>query len=132
MHKIFFQQFDNFSQNNNLDSPGFEKIFYTSLRVIESLYPYGNVFSWFQIRAFLLTLHEPPRGKPRGIKPYRFLSALKVIREIRLICEISGLIIKSCGNDDLKGCIRQTTNYRSRTFNAKIRGPMGCEQIFTD
>jgi hypothetical protein len=24
--------------------------------------------------------------------------------------------------------IRQTTNYRSRTFTGKIRGPMGCEQ----
>jgi hypothetical protein len=36
-------------------------------------------------------LNEPPRGKLRGIKPYRFRFALKVIRAIRVVCEICGL-----------------------------------------
>jgi hypothetical protein len=35
--------------------------------------------------------NDPPRGKLRGIKPGRFRIALKVIRVIRVICEICGL-----------------------------------------
>jgi hypothetical protein len=35
--------------------------------------------------------NEPPCSKLRGIKPCRFRIALKVIRVIRVICEICGL-----------------------------------------
>ena len=35
--------------------------------------------------------NEPPRGKPRGIIPDRFRSAPRLVRVIRVICEICGL-----------------------------------------
>src|SRR5210317_853678 len=41
--------------------------------------------------------NKPPRGKLRGIKPDRFRVAVKVIRAIRVICEICGLKIKKPG-----------------------------------
>jgi hypothetical protein len=39
--------------------------------------------------------NEPPRGKLRGIKPCKFRITLKVIKVIRVICEIGGLKIGS-------------------------------------
>ena len=48
----------------------------------------------------LVGLNEFPRGKLRGIKPCRSRIDLKVIRAIRVICEICGLNFPneaSCG-----------------------------------
>jgi hypothetical protein len=55
---------------------------------------------------FLPIKNGPPRGKLRGIKPYRFRILLKVIRAIRAICEICGLKISS---DDEKLILTQSS-----------------------
>jgi hypothetical protein len=59
-----------------------------------------HTWVWWNMRPQNLSrkvtkLIELPRRKQRGIKPYRFRIALKVIRVIRVICEICGLKMKT-------------------------------------